>query len=46
MAYVIEDVPAGSTLKDLEIQVLNASGIETTYTSTLLPISGLAKGFM
>lgn len=27
MAYVMEDVPAGSTLDNLEIQVLDASGM-------------------
>ncbi len=31
MAYVMEDVPAGSTLEDLEIQVLDASGTQPAH---------------
>ena len=42
MAYVMEDVPAGSTLDNLEIQILDASGMESrsSQPSIRLPACG------
>ncbi len=46
MAYVIEDVPAGSTLEDLEIQVLDASGTQQTIHPAPSPRSLSVSGMV